>query len=201
MPALQQGSGAPSAAWMDSWWSTGDGKQQWTEHSTLFIKSRELSVCHKGATGLSFYKHSFCGGCQAGCECRGGQLCFSRHVLSSGRFLIPTLCQLLLVFLALQLLLLPFLVVSLSPLLCTNPAACSQWDMPISLVAQCLWPWSPYLGSLSCCRSCSTQQCSCHHLCSYWNTHVRLSGMWTWLLGLLKKAWIIKFLFWYLADD
>lgn len=135
------------------------------------------------------------------------ELCFSRHVLSSGRFLIPTLCQLLLVFPAPWLLPLPFLVASLSPMFCTYPAACSQWDTSISLGAQSLWPWGPSLGSLSCCRSCSVQQCwwesgFCHRLCSYWNTHVRLSGMWTQLLELLKNAWIIiKFLAWHVADD
>lgn len=72
MPALQQVCGAPSAVWMDSWWTPGASSSGQTT-ALLFIKSRALSVCDKDATGLSFYKHSFYGGCQAGCEYRGGR--------------------------------------------------------------------------------------------------------------------------------
>lgn len=134
MPALQQVSGAPSAVWMDSCWTTGAGKQRWTEHSTLVHQEQcTLSVCLKMPLAWVSINTVSLEVARLGVSTGETELCFSRHVLSSGRSLIPTLCQLLPIFLASLLLLLPFLVVRLSLMFCTYPAACSKWDMSISL--------------------------------------------------------------------
>lgn len=113
----------------------------------LLIKSRALSVCHEDATGLSFHKHSFYRLCLVGCEYRGGrtqllEACpqqleiFDSHFMSAAAYSFsspPAASS----FLGGQL---------VSHVLCTHSSMLTV-DVSISLVAQCLWPWSPSLGS------------------------------------------------------
>lgn len=131
-----------------------------------------LRGCRKDATCLSFCTRHL----HSRVQVYGRQNSASSEMLSAvltWEILISSSCQLLLVVLAPHLLLLPFLMFSLSPVFCICAIACAQWGVPIALIAQSLVQYPAMLveqwlllSKCSCLSEIFIQDClECEHSC------------------------------------
>lgn len=100
----------------------------------------------QNATGLSFYKHSFPGSCQAGCEYRGDRTlllkaCPQQWEIFDSHFM-PAAPHISSFFAAAS----SFLGGPLVSHVLYIPSSMLKVGHVHQLGAQSLWPWTPYLG-------------------------------------------------------